>query len=235
MGPLLSTMKASAPGLNYRLILVDNHSHDGVEPWRQIIPETKVLKNTRAAALRGQHEPHPGGLDGPLCPGDEHRHVLRSAAAVPGADGRVHGRPSPIAALPAAGSCTPTATTPGPRAASRRCSVILARRFGLGRLMRRTLGTLFLHGPRPGRVVRLPVAFRLFPHAAEQGGGEGRAVRREFRQVFRGRRHVPADGPRRLAGDVSRRRPAPITSSSGPAASCFPPTPGGICARISIG
>ena len=35
MGPLLSTMKASAPGLNYRLILVNNHSHDGIEPWRR--------------------------------------------------------------------------------------------------------------------------------------------------------------------------------------------------------
>ena len=45
MGPLLTTMKASVPGLNYRLILVDNHSSDGVEPWRRIIPETTVLKN----------------------------------------------------------------------------------------------------------------------------------------------------------------------------------------------
>ncbi len=47
MGPLLSTMKASAPGLDYRLILIDNRSHDGVAPWQQIIPETKVLKNSQ--------------------------------------------------------------------------------------------------------------------------------------------------------------------------------------------
>jgi N-acetylglucosaminyl-diphospho-decaprenol L-rhamnosyltransferase len=45
MVPLLSTMKASAPGLNYRLILVDNNSRDGVEPWRQIVPQTKLLTN----------------------------------------------------------------------------------------------------------------------------------------------------------------------------------------------
>jgi N-acetylglucosaminyl-diphospho-decaprenol L-rhamnosyltransferase len=49
MGPLLSTLKASAPGLNYRLILVDNHAgyplDGGVEPWCQIVPETKVLTN----------------------------------------------------------------------------------------------------------------------------------------------------------------------------------------------
>ena len=121
MGPLLSTMKASAPGLNYpagprrqplarrhRAVAADHSGNQGAE-------------QQRAAALCGQHEPHPGGLDGPLRPGDEHRHVLRSAAAVPGADGRVHGLPSPTAALPAAACCTPTATTPGPRAASRRC------------------------------------------------------------------------------------------------------------------
>jgi hypothetical protein len=47
MGPLLSTMKASAPGLNYRLVLVDNNSRDGVEPWRKTIPETTVLKNAK--------------------------------------------------------------------------------------------------------------------------------------------------------------------------------------------
>src|SRR5208283_6236143 len=46
MGPLLSTMKASTPGLNYGIILVDNHSQDGVEPWRQIHSHTKVLTNT---------------------------------------------------------------------------------------------------------------------------------------------------------------------------------------------
>jgi len=46
MGPLLSTMKASAPGLNYGLILVDNDSPDGVEPWRPVHAKTKVLTNT---------------------------------------------------------------------------------------------------------------------------------------------------------------------------------------------
>jgi hypothetical protein len=45
MSPLISTMRASAPGLNYGLILVDNHSPDSVAPWRQIIPGTRVLEN----------------------------------------------------------------------------------------------------------------------------------------------------------------------------------------------
>ncbi len=47
MSPLLSTMKASAPGLDYRLILIDNHSPHGIEPWRQIVPQTKVLAELR--------------------------------------------------------------------------------------------------------------------------------------------------------------------------------------------
>ena len=31
--------------MSHRLILVDNDSADGIESWRQIIPDTKVLKN----------------------------------------------------------------------------------------------------------------------------------------------------------------------------------------------
>ena len=45
MGPLLTTMRASAPGLDYRLILVDNQSRGGIEPWRQIVPTTSVVRN----------------------------------------------------------------------------------------------------------------------------------------------------------------------------------------------
>src|SRR6516162_5742642 len=47
MSPLLSTMKASAGGLRYRLLLVDNASGDGVEPWRSTIADTAVLKNSQ--------------------------------------------------------------------------------------------------------------------------------------------------------------------------------------------
>ena len=39
-------MQASTAGLRYRLLLVNNHSRDGIEPWRQIVPETAVLENT---------------------------------------------------------------------------------------------------------------------------------------------------------------------------------------------
>lgn len=45
IGPLLSTLKDSADGLHMRLILVDNHSRDGVKPWATMVPATQVLHN----------------------------------------------------------------------------------------------------------------------------------------------------------------------------------------------
>jgi len=47
MPRLLSTMSASGEGLQMRLVLVDNASSDGVEPWRAYFPETLVLRNER--------------------------------------------------------------------------------------------------------------------------------------------------------------------------------------------
>lgn len=45
IGPLLSTMKVSGPGIRFRLVLVDNDSADGVDLWRDIVPETHVVRN----------------------------------------------------------------------------------------------------------------------------------------------------------------------------------------------
>jgi GT2 family glycosyltransferase len=45
MGPLLSTLGASADGLRMRLILVDNHSPDGVDRWSGLVPQSRVLRN----------------------------------------------------------------------------------------------------------------------------------------------------------------------------------------------
>jgi N-acetylglucosaminyl-diphospho-decaprenol L-rhamnosyltransferase len=44
-GPLVSTLNASADGLRIRLILVDNHSPDGVDRWTGLVPRSLVLKN----------------------------------------------------------------------------------------------------------------------------------------------------------------------------------------------
>ncbi len=46
MPRLLTTMAASGEGLRMRLILVDNDSSDGVEPWRGIFSETRVVRNS---------------------------------------------------------------------------------------------------------------------------------------------------------------------------------------------
>jgi GT2 family glycosyltransferase len=44
---LLATLAASADGLAMRLLLVDNASAEGVEPWRRLVPRTEVLGNPR--------------------------------------------------------------------------------------------------------------------------------------------------------------------------------------------
>jgi len=45
MPRLLETMSASGDGLRTRLILIDNASSDGVEPWLEFFPETLTLRN----------------------------------------------------------------------------------------------------------------------------------------------------------------------------------------------
>ena len=43
--PLLASLSRSGDDLNLRLILVDNASSEGVEPWRGYVSQTTVLKN----------------------------------------------------------------------------------------------------------------------------------------------------------------------------------------------
>lgn len=45
--PLLASLATSAPGLELRLILVDNCSREGTGEWEGIVPQTVVLKNDR--------------------------------------------------------------------------------------------------------------------------------------------------------------------------------------------
>jgi len=47
MPRLLETLAASGPGLRTRLVLVDNASVEGVEPWRGYFPDTIVVRNPR--------------------------------------------------------------------------------------------------------------------------------------------------------------------------------------------
>jgi N-acetylglucosaminyl-diphospho-decaprenol L-rhamnosyltransferase len=50
MSPLTESMRASGDGLRMRLLLVDNDSSDGVEPWSRSFDETKILYNDRRAS-----------------------------------------------------------------------------------------------------------------------------------------------------------------------------------------
>ncbi|MEN6450892.1 MAG: glycosyltransferase [Thermoguttaceae bacterium] len=47
MPRLLTTMAASGDGINMRLILVDNASSDSVQPWCEYFPSTRILTNQR--------------------------------------------------------------------------------------------------------------------------------------------------------------------------------------------
>jgi len=47
IGPLVSSLSRSGDGMRARLLLVDNRSDDGVEPWRALMPDTAVLGNAR--------------------------------------------------------------------------------------------------------------------------------------------------------------------------------------------
>ena len=136
-----------------------------------------------AAGLCGQHEPHRGGGDA--------RYVL-----LMNTDMFFDPRQSCLSRMVAFMDANPGCGVAGCRIlhadgrdarAARRFqtfAVLLARRFGLGRLDAAYAGPLLLSRPCGGRIVRLPVAFGLLPHASQTGGGRGRAVRRDVRQVF---------------------------------------------------
>ncbi len=48
MTPLVASLAASAEGLALRLLLVDNDSADGVATWTRLVPQAKVIANSRA-------------------------------------------------------------------------------------------------------------------------------------------------------------------------------------------
>jgi GT2 family glycosyltransferase len=149
MGPLLSTMKASAPGLNYRLILVDNHSCDGVETWRRVVPESRILENSERLNYAANMNR--------ILAASTARYVL-----VMNTDMFFDPRQRCLTRMVEFMDARPRCGIAGCRLlhpdghdarAARRfqtLSVILARRLGLGRLMRRTLQRYFYMDHAPG-------------------------------------------------------------------------------------
>jgi N-acetylglucosaminyl-diphospho-decaprenol L-rhamnosyltransferase len=149
MDPLLSTMKASAQNLDYRLVLVDNHSGDGVQRWRQIIPQTQILKNIERL--------HYAANLNRILAASMARYVL-----VMNTDMFFDPRQRSLSRMvdfmdahPQCGvaSCRLLHSDGRDARAARRfqtLSVILARRFGLGRFMQRTLDRYFYLDHAPG-------------------------------------------------------------------------------------
>jgi N-acetylglucosaminyl-diphospho-decaprenol L-rhamnosyltransferase len=148
MAPLLATMKASTGGLRYRLLLVDNASHDGVEPWQTTIKDTAVLTNGKRLSYAA----------------NMNRIVAASAARyvlVMNTDMFFDPRQNCLSRMVGFMDAHPDCGIAGCRIlhadghdarAARRFqtfSVLLARRLGLGRLMERTLDRYFYrdHGP----------------------------------------------------------------------------------------
>ena len=149
MAPLLSTMKASAGGLRYRLLLVDNVSHDGVESWRKTIPVTTILKNNKRLSYAANMNR--------IVAASNARYVL-----VMNTDMFFDPRQNCLARMVGFMDAHPDCGIAGCRIlhadghdarAARRFqtfSVLLARRFGLGRWMQRTLDRYFYRDHAPG-------------------------------------------------------------------------------------
>jgi N-acetylglucosaminyl-diphospho-decaprenol L-rhamnosyltransferase len=149
MGPLLSTLRASAPGLNYRLILIDNHSPHGVQPWRHIVPNTKLLENAERLNYSANMN-----------------RILAASTAryalVMNTDMFFDPRQRCLTRMVEFMDARPNCGIAGCRLlhpdghdarAARRfqtLSVLLARRFGLGGIMRRTLERYFYMDHAPG-------------------------------------------------------------------------------------
>ena len=148
-GPLAFDHEGSAPGLNYRLILVDNQSADGIEPWRHIIPETKVLTNRERL--------HYAANMNRVVAASTARYVL-----VMNTDMFFDPRQRCLSRMVGFMDSHPACGIAGCRLlhvdghdarAARRfqtLSVVLARRFGLARLMQRTLQRDFYMDHAPG-------------------------------------------------------------------------------------
>jgi N-acetylglucosaminyl-diphospho-decaprenol L-rhamnosyltransferase len=138
MEPLLSTLARSADGLRMRLLLVDNDSSDGVEAWRKLVPETHVLRNKERLhyaanlnrILAASTARYVLLLNTDMFFDPQEQCLARMAEFM---DTKPDCGIAGCRILHADGQDAPAARrfqTP---------AIILARRFGLGRLMRRTL------------------------------------------------------------------------------------------------
>jgi N-acetylglucosaminyl-diphospho-decaprenol L-rhamnosyltransferase len=142
MHRLLSSLRRSGNGLSMRLILVDNASADGVAPWRDYFSDTIVLRNARRLG-------YAENLNRILSVSDSPYALLLNT------DMYFDPREQCLSKMVNFLNCRPDCGIAGCRLlhedgghapSARRFqtfSTILARRFGLGRILQRTLNDYF--------------------------------------------------------------------------------------------
>ena len=148
MGPLLSTLKASVGDLAIRLLLVDNNSVSGVQPWSGVIPETVVLRNTSCL-------PYAANLNR-IVAASSARYVLLMNTDM-FFDPRQQCPARMVEFMDDHSECGiagcrlyhPDGSEAMAARRFQRLSTIIARRLGLGRLMRRTLDRYFYRDHAP--------------------------------------------------------------------------------------
>ena len=142
MPPLLSTLRTSGDGLRLRLLLVDNASTDGAEQWRPLFPDMSVIQNSQRLGYAANLN-----------------RVLEASTApyilLLNTDMHFDPREQCVARMVRFMQTHPDCGLAGCRLhhgdgehapSARRFQtlpVLLARRFGLGRLLRRTLHDYF--------------------------------------------------------------------------------------------
>ncbi len=135
---LLSSLADSGHGVRMRLILVDNHSSDGVEPWTGCLPETLVLRNDRRLGyapnlnriLQASSARYTLLLNTDMFFDPRQQCVARMVRFMDG---------QPDCGIAGCGVYREDASYAYPARRFQTLGVVLARRFGLGGLMRRTL------------------------------------------------------------------------------------------------
>jgi len=140
--PLLRTLRQSGDGLAMRLILVDNAAEDDVEPWRELFPESTILHNSRRLGyaanlnriLEASRNPYILLLNTDMY-FDPHEQCVAKMVDF------MHSRPDCGIAgcrlYHADGRHAPSARR------FQNLAILLARRFGLGKPLRRTLDDYF--------------------------------------------------------------------------------------------
>ena len=213
-----------------RLVLVDNASAEGVEPFRSVAARTRSRPQSRPAAVRRQYEPRSRGLDG-------------AVPAVLNTDMLFDPPAQCLARMVEFMDAQPDCGVSGCRLyhedgrdafAARRFQtlpIILARRCGWGPCCRASSTATFT-----GAATRGPRSTAIGSPAAScwRGGGAGRRgpLRRALRQVLRGRRHLSPHAPGRLAGHVPRRNVLLPPGTAGQRAAVFRrclAAPAGLC------